>query len=261
MLAGMFAFFSPCILPIVPGYIGVLGGVSKQSVHAVANGKSSRSRAQASFPDSAIEVESSRIEKRERAPLSGSSIVVAALLFVGGFSVVYVLSGAAFGALGWWLLKFQSIITPILGLVMILMALIFMGWPKFLQRTVRLSKVHSGTMGAPLLGVIFAIGWVPCLGPTLAAILFLSMDAASAGRGSLLAFAYCLGLGVPFVVFAMTLNKSRRVFGFMSRHVRAINLVGGWFMMIVGILMVTGVWRAVISMLNSWLPTVGLLII
>lgn len=230
VLAGFVSFASPCVLPVIPGYLGVLGAVSDQA-------PSAQPTASATEP-----------------PKRSGRVGLGAVLFVLGFSVIYVLTGAAFGQLGLWFLRYQHVITPILGVVVIAMGLIFIGVSGPWQRTIKLSKTPTGLVGAPLLGAIFALGWAPCLGPTLVAIQSLSFDGASAARGALLAFAYCLGLGLPFVLAAVFWDRATRWIGWLKRHLRTINLIGGGMLIVIGVLMVTGVWQHFISMVGSWLP-------
>ncbi|GGI42995.1 cytochrome C biogenesis protein CcdA [Cnuibacter physcomitrellae] len=217
VLAGLVSFVSPCVLPLVPGYIGLVGG------SAGAAGRRSRT-------------------------------LVGVALFVLGFAAVFITYGALFGAAGAWLIQWQAVLIRILGAVVIIMGLVFMGFIPGLQRTVRTRlKPAVGLVGAPILGVVFGLGWTPCFGPTLVAISALSMDSASAGRGAILAIAYCLGLGIPFLLLAAGFTWATRAAARTRRWIRPVNLAGGVMLIILGILMLTGLWTAVIYSLQGWI--------
>ncbi len=219
IFAGLVSFASPCVLPLVPGYLAYVSGVSTPE-H-----KHGKRRA-----------------------------VIGVLLFVLGFAVVFIAYGALFGALGSWLIHWQGLSTRILGVVEILMGLAFVGAFPFLQRTIKVPLRPSTKLaGAPLLGLVFGLGWTPCMGPTLAAVLSLSLSSQSALRGALLTGFYSFGLGIPFILLALGFTWMAGAVGFLKRHVRAINIVGGVILIIIGILMVTGVWTAIIYQLQAWI--------
>jgi cytochrome c-type biogenesis protein len=153
-----------------------------------------------------------------------------------------------FGGLGRLLLEYSDVLNRVFGVVTIVMGLAFLGWLPFLQRTARLSaRPVAGLAGAPLLGIVFGLGWTPCIGPTLAAISALSVDSGSPWRGALLGLFYCIGLGIPFLLVALGFDWVAGSVAFLKRHIRAINIIGGVLLVIIGILMVTGLWSELLS--------------
>ncbi|SDR91351.1 cytochrome c biogenesis CcdA family protein [Microterricola viridarii] len=231
ILAGLVSFLSPCVLPLVPGYLGYIGGLSE------------------------IPADKDEARAVRRRLLLGVS------LFVLGFTVVFVAYGALFGALGLWLAANETLIIQILGVFVILMGLVFIGQFTFLQRTIKPSwKPVTGIAGAPLLGLVFGLGWTPCIGPTLAVVMSLSTDAGSAGRGALLGLAYCIGLGVPFLLVTLGLSWVTGSVAFFRRHIRAVNIIGGALLIAIGVLMVSGLWTLWIYQLaggiGSFVPAI-----
>ena len=222
VVAGLVSFLSPCVLPLVPGYLGYIGGLTE-------------------IPKDKAEARAVR-----RRLLLGVS------LFVAGFTLVFVLYGALFGALGVWLKTYETVIIQVLGVFVILMGLVFIGQFTFLQRTIKPSwKPVTGIAGAPLLGLVFGLGWTPCIGPTLAVVLSLSTDAGSATRGAILGLAYCIGLGVPFLLVTLGLNWVTGSVAFFKRHIRAVNIIGGVLLILIGVLMVSGLWTLWIYQLQG----------
>jgi cytochrome c-type biogenesis protein len=226
VLAGLISFASPCILPLVPGYLAYIGGFTDgRSMAAAGDGRGRR------------------------------RLVIGVALFVLGFAAVFVLTGFVFGAVGFWLIQWRDLITRIAGIVLILLGLVFVGQFTFLQRTFKPQwRPISGLAGAPLLGIIFAIGWSPCTGPTLAAIQSLSLNTGSAWQGALLALFYALGLGVPFVLIALGLGWASGAVAFLRRHTRIINIIGGALLIAIGVLMVSGIWNLWIISLAGVIP-------
>ena len=211
--AGLVSFLSPCVLPLVPGYLGYLGG----------------------FTDAAADAATERKNRRR--------LLLGVLLFIAGFTVVFVSFNLVAGFAGSWLVRYADLIVRIAGVLLILMGLVFIGQFTFLQRTVKPSwRPATGLAGAPLLGMVFGLGWTPCIGPTLAVVLALSADSASAGRGVLLGLAYCVGLGIPFLLVAAGFSWVTGSLAFLRRHIRAINIAGGALLIVIGVLMVTGIW-------------------
>ena len=220
--AGLISFLSPCVLPLVPGYLAYVSASA-----------------------------GSRTGVRGEEPARGR-LVLGALLFVFGFSVVLIVFLAAAGTVGVWLLEWEQLITRIMGVVVIVMGLVFMGLFGKMQSTRKLkAKPKLGIAGAPLLGAVFAIGWTPCMGPTLTVIMSLSLQQGSVARSVVLAIAYCIGLGIPFVLAAFGFGWMTQTMTFFKRHIRAVNLIGGALLILIGLLMVTGLWSMMMYALQA----------
>jgi cytochrome c-type biogenesis protein len=231
VVAGLVSFASPCVLPLVPAYVGYLGGMT----------------------GSADRLGSPAGTTLVRTAPARSRVLLGVGLFVAGFTAVFVALAALAGSLGGVLVEYQDVISRVLGVVVIVLGLGFLGLVPFLQNEKRVHLApRAGLWGAPLLGVTFGLGWVPCIGPTLAAILTLSLDGGSAGRGALLAVAFCLGLGLPFLLVALGIESSTTMLGFLRRHRLAIMRLGGGMLVILGLALVTGVWGT----WSSWLQGV-----
>ena len=245
-LVGLISFASPCVLPLVPGYLSYVTGLA---------GSGARTATPSVAPSSGGAT--AVAEAVDTRPPRGR-MVLGALLFVLGFTAVFVTVGTAIGGLGRLLLVHNDVITRVMGVVVIVVGLAFLGRIPLLQRTKRLSvRPAAGLAGAPLLGVVFGLGWTPCLGPTLAAVYSLAAAEATAGRGAVLSVAYCLGLGVPFVLVALGARWAVGAASFLKRHARAVTTVGGVVLVLVGLLLVTGAWTEMMQWLRSWLATTG----
>ncbi|MFI6687534.1 cytochrome c biogenesis CcdA family protein [Streptomyces sp. NPDC050485] len=220
VLGGLVSFFSPCVLPLVPGYLSYVTGVTGTDLAEARRGR----------------------------------MVAGASLFVLGFTAVFVSGGALFGYFGKNLQDHGSTLSKILGVLMILMGVFFMGlMPWMTQREFRIHKRPvTGLAGAPVLGALFGIGWTPCLGPTLTSVNALAMDQASAGRGAILTVAYCFGLGLPFVLAAVAFRKALGAFGWVKRHYAWVMRVGGGMMIVTGVLLLTGAWAELVQQVQGW---------
>lgn len=218
-IAGLVSFFSPCVLPLLPGYLSYATGLSGADLAAGEAGN-----------------------RRGR-------MLLGSILFVLGFAVVFVFYGTAFGSVGQSLRRWQDELQLGLGIVLIVLGLVFAGVLSLFQRDLRIHKVPAVGLGAaPLIGALFAIGWTPCVGPTFGVILNLTFaDGATAARGGLLALCYALGLGLPFIVVAVAYNRLSRALGWVRRHQVAFMRVGGAFLVVIGVLMVTGWWDHVVQ--------------
>jgi cytochrome c-type biogenesis protein len=240
-LVGLISFASPCVLPLVPGYLAYVSGL-------VGTGVAERDVPSGGGTATAVRT---GISPRAR-------MVLGAVLFVLGFTAVFVAFGAAFGGLGRLMLTHADVLNRVFGVITIVVGLGFLGWLPLLQRTKRLAALPgAGLAGAPLLGIVFGLGWTPCLGPTLSAVYSLAFTEATATRGAILGVAYCLGLGVPFVLVALGARWAMGATTFLRRHARAVTRIGGAVLVVVGLLLVTGAWTEIMQWLRSWLAATG----
>jgi cytochrome c-type biogenesis protein len=270
--AGAVTFLSPCVLPLVPGYLSYITGMSGTAVTAVRPGEpGDRAADQGGAADSATApgpagsagggaAMATAVAPARPAPPAASRgrAVAGASLFVLGFSALYALYGAAFGSLGAALQVHAKGLSQILGVVLILLGLLFAGAFERFSVTGRIVKPslrpRAGLATAPVLGVLFGLGWTPCIGPTLSAVLALGLTTGTAARGAFLAFVYALGVGVPFLLVAFAVDRGMKVLGFARRHARLITRIGGLLLIAVGVLEVTGAWSGAMTWLKlHWL--------
>ncbi|MGC5225099.1 cytochrome c biogenesis CcdA family protein [Micromonospora sp. DT81.3] len=229
LLAGLLSFLSPCVLPLVPGYLGFVSGMATTST----------------APGGSQQHTGTMVATRSR-------LITGVLLFIGGFTVVFLVAFVITGAAGIYLMQYRDILIRISGVFVIVMGLVFIGVFGRLQRTLRPTiRNNMGLAGAPLLGAAMGIGWAPCIGPTLATILVIAANTGDIPRAATLGLAYSLGLGIPFLLIALGLGWASNTMGFLRRHIRVINLIGGTLLILLGVLMITGVWTAVMSFLGS----------
>lgn len=212
-IAGVISFLSPCILPLVPGYLSFAAGFSA----------------------------------------SRGKVFLGSVLFVLGFSVVFVSFGAIFGGLGNQLVANETLISIILGVITIFLGFIFLGKFPFAPTFRPTMKTTGGLVGAPILGFLFGVGWTPCIGPALAAVQTLAFQESSAARGAILSVGYCFGLGLPFIASGVFLDRSEKLRNYLVKRGDLITKIGGVFLIALGLLQVTGLWAQLMNSMRSFI--------
>lgn len=231
--AGVLSFLSPCVLPLAPGYLSYVTGLTGEEL---AGGGS---------PSGSVLVRT-RVKSR---------VLLGSMLFVLGFSLVFVSFGVLFGSLGSLLLEYQRGINIVLGIVVILLGLSFMGVLPGMNREWRMHRAPNFSLwGAPVLGVVFGLGWTPCIGPTLTAVQGLAFSEASAARGALLSLFYAFGLGLPFILLGLAFRQLAGALAWVKRHYALVMRIGGGLLVVIGVLLVTGLWNDVTIWMRTTFP-------
>lgn len=245
LAAGLVSFLSPCILPLVPGYLSYVTGMSGTQVRerTAAHPDGQGGTATATVAD--VDAE---LATRRWTMVSGS------ILFIAGFTLVFVAVGGFIGWLGDLFMDYTDPITRVLGALTIVLGLAFMGFMPGFSRELRFHRLpRAGLAGAPLLGVLFGLGWTPCIGPTLAAVQTLAFVEGGAGRGMFLSLLYCVGLGLPFIVASLLYRRALGAFDWLKRHTRTVTVAGGVMLVLVGVTMVSGLWTEWTIAMQGWI--------
>ncbi|HEX5597002.1 MAG TPA: cytochrome c biogenesis protein CcdA [Micromonosporaceae bacterium] len=273
-LAGLVSFLSPCILPLVPGYLSYVTGLAGADLDAATPRPAPSPKRAALFPPTGAQGSPAQKTPQEGSPLGEKTggvavaepvaatrpsaravrgrVLAGTLLFIGGFTTVFVLMAIFFASIGKVLYTHQRVVEIAVGVLVIVLGLAFLGLVPGLQREFRIQRLPAaGLLGAPVFGAVFALSWAPCISPTLGAVLGLAAVSGQTDRAVVLAVAYCLGLGLPFVVFGLAFRRLLAVFKAIRRNSRWVTRVGGALLILVGLALVTGGWQSFVI----WLQT------
>ena len=249
-LAGLVSFLSPCILPLVPGYLSYVTGLAGSDLEAASAGRATRppdSGSQGSAPGGAVATRSARAVQ--------GRVLAGTLLFIGGFTVVFTTTAVLAAGIGRVFLENRRTLEILVGVLIVLFGLAFLGVVPGLQREFRIHRLPAaGLLGAPVFGAVFALSWLPCVGPTLGAVLGMATATGKTDRAVVLAVAYCLGLGLPFVAFGLGFKRLLGLSRAIRRHSRWVTRIGGALLIIVGLALITGAWLHFVIWLQA---TVG----
>lgn len=240
VIAGLVSFLSPCVLPLVPGYLSYVTGLAGTELAEPDGPERSGGAGGAAV--------ATKVRTGRHRVLAGTA------LFVLGFSAVFVSLGAFFGYVGSNLVEHETTVNRVLGVLTIVLGLSFLGLLPGMKREFRAMHLapRGGLAAAPVLGVLFGVGWAPCIGPTLGAVQAMAFDSANAGRGALLTFAYCLGLGLPFLGFALGMRRLLGTVGWFKAHYRLVVRTGGVMLCVLGLLLLTGLWSELSVQMRIW---------
>jgi len=230
-IAGLVSFLSPCVLPLVPGYLSYVTGLAGADL------------------DDALHRPSAAARGR---------ILLGSAGFVAGYTVVFTLTSVLVSSLGRALVVHSQAVQLVVGLIIIVLGVSFLGFLPGMQREWRIHRLPAaGLASAPVLGAVFALGWAPCIGPTFGAVMAMATVAGSAGRAVTLTIAYCLGLGLPFLAFGLGFRKLIGLHRAIRRNSVWVTRVGGGLLILVGLGLATGVWGDFLIWLKSSLGTAG----
>ncbi|MFI2708974.1 cytochrome c biogenesis CcdA family protein [Micromonospora sp. NPDC018662] len=254
-LAGLVSFLSPCVLPLMPGYLSYVTGLAGADLEGARRGPRLTDSVEAGAPPNTgggVSVAERAVAPARTAAAVKGRVLAGTLLFIAGFTAVFVATAILFSGVGKLFFRYERTLEIVIGALVVVLGLGYLGVIPGMQREFRIRALPAaGLLGAPVLGAVFALSWLPCTGPTLGAVLGLAATEGSADRAVVLAVAYCLGLGIPFVVFGLGFQRLLGVFRAVRRNSRWVTRVGGALLIVIGLALVTGGWQNVVI----WLQT------